>query len=118
MPADLARQQSGLLQQLLLVVFAEVEVVVGGGVQGEDVVGGFELGDGDEADWGVRGGFGGFDAGEDGGEGGGEVFGSRGVDSHFGGFVVWSVGHGGIGSLREFKAVASVSVDSVDSIYL
>lgn len=34
MPADLAGQEDGFLKELLLVVFAEVEVVVGGSVQG------------------------------------------------------------------------------------
>lgn len=94
MPADLPGQEEGLLEEFLLVVFAEMEVVVGGDVKGEDVVGGLELGDGDETDGGARGGgFGGLDAREDGGDGCGEVFRSGWVDSHFCGFGVFCVGH-------------------------
>lgn len=51
MPPYFAGQQFGLLEELLLVVFAEVKVRVGRGVEGEDVVGGFEFGDGDETRW-------------------------------------------------------------------
>ena len=50
MPLDGARQQVGLLAQLLGVVLAKVGVAGGIQVQGEDVVGGLELGHGDEAD--------------------------------------------------------------------
>jgi len=42
-PADLAREQEGFGKEFLLVVFAEVEVGVGRGVEGEDVVCGFEF---------------------------------------------------------------------------
>lgn len=42
----------GLLLEFLKVVFAEVEVDVGSGVEGEDIVDGFELGDGYETDLG------------------------------------------------------------------
>ena len=49
-PLDGARQQVGLLAQLLGVVLAKVGVAGGILVQGEDVVGGLELGHGDEAD--------------------------------------------------------------------
>lgn len=48
MPPYLAGEEPRFLEEFLLVVFAEVEVGVGRGVQGEDVGGGFELGDGDE----------------------------------------------------------------------
>ena len=52
MPAYLAREEDGFLQEFLLVVFAKVDMVVGCGGQGQDVVCGFELGDRDETDWG------------------------------------------------------------------
>lgn len=86
MPPDFLGEEFGFLEKLLLVVFAEVEMGVWGGVQGEDVIGGFELGDGDEAGrGGGGGGEGGGDAGEDGGEVGGEGGGAGGGDGHFGG---------------------------------
>ncbi len=54
MPAYGAREEGGFGEEFLLVVFAEVQVLVlgvgVGGVEGEDVGGGFEFGDGDEAD--------------------------------------------------------------------
>jgi hypothetical protein len=50
-PADGAREQLGLVEELLDVVFAKVRVQgVRGLVEGEDIVCGLELGDGDEAD--------------------------------------------------------------------
>lgn len=49
-PADGARQQLGLLGELLGVVFAKVRVLGGGLVQRENVIGRLELGDGYEAD--------------------------------------------------------------------
>jgi hypothetical protein len=50
-PADGAREQLGLVEELLDVVFAKVRVQrVRGLVQGKNVVCGFQLGDGDEAD--------------------------------------------------------------------
>jgi hypothetical protein len=60
-PADRAREERGLLEELLDVVFAKVRVGgIRGLVEGENVVCGFEFGDGDEADlyvgvsvWGV-----------------------------------------------------------------
>lgn len=54
MPADGAREEGGFLEEFLLVVFAEVEVVGWGGVEGEDVGCGFEFGDCYEADLGGR----------------------------------------------------------------
>ena len=72
MPVDGLWEENGFGEQFLEVVFAEVEVRVWGGVQGEDVVCGFEFGDGDEADGVFGGGCGGAgDAGKDGGEVGG-----------------------------------------------
>ena len=53
MPTDGARQEEGFLLQFLLVIFAEVDVGGGRGVEGEDVGCGLELGDGDQADLGV-----------------------------------------------------------------
>lgn len=50
MPVDGLWEESGFGEEFLEVVFAEVEVGVWGRVQGEDVVGRFEFGDGDEAD--------------------------------------------------------------------
>lgn len=48
MPVDGAGQEFGFFEQFLDVVFAKVGLErVGGLVEGEDVVGGFELGDGD-----------------------------------------------------------------------
>lgn len=86
MPADLAGQDLGFLQEFLLVVFAEVEVRGRRLVEGEDVVGGFEFGDGDEAGGlgGGGAGGGGGDTGKDGGEVGGESFGAGGVNVHLG----------------------------------
>ena len=55
MPADGGREQAGLLEEFLEVVFAEVEVGGWGVVEGEDVGCGFEFGDGDEAWWVVNG---------------------------------------------------------------
>jgi hypothetical protein len=50
-PADRAREERRLLEELLDVVFAKVRVCgVWGLVQGEDVVCGLEFGDGNEAD--------------------------------------------------------------------
>ena len=43
-------EQSGFLREFLRVVFAEIAVVVREVVEGEDVVGGFEFGDGYETD--------------------------------------------------------------------
>lgn len=98
MPADLAGQELGFLEEFLLVVFAEVEVCSGGVVEGEDVVGGFEFGDRDEADRLRGGGGGGGDAGEDGGEVCGEGFGAGGVDVHLGWWLGGGGGgHGGLG---------------------
>jgi len=57
MPLDGGREESGFLREFLRVVFAEVAVPVRGVVEEEDVVCGFEFGDGYEADlWGVGGG--------------------------------------------------------------
>jgi hypothetical protein len=51
MPADGAREDLGFLEEFLDVVFAEVGLQrVRLLVQGEDVVGGLQLGDGDETD--------------------------------------------------------------------
>lgn len=53
-PGDGAGEEGGLLGELLGVVLAEVgDGGRGVGVQGEDVVGGLQLGDGDETDLGV-----------------------------------------------------------------
>jgi hypothetical protein len=50
-PADGAREELGFLEEFLNVVFAKVCVERGWRlVEGEDVVCGFQLGDGDEAD--------------------------------------------------------------------
>jgi hypothetical protein len=50
-PADRAREELGFLEEFLDVVFAKVCVQVRGRlVEGEDVICGFELRDGDEAD--------------------------------------------------------------------
>ena len=50
MPADGAGQERGLLEELLDVVLAEVDMLERRLVQGEDVGSGLELGDGYEAD--------------------------------------------------------------------
>ena len=50
MPADGAGQERGLLEELLDVVLAEMDVLERRLVQGEDVGGRLELGDGYEAD--------------------------------------------------------------------
>lgn len=51
MPLDGPRQQLGLLLQLLRIVLAEMDLLdLGSLVQSQDVVGGLELGHGDEAD--------------------------------------------------------------------
>ena len=50
MPSYLAGKEERFFLELLLVVFAKVEVGDGGLVEGENVVSGFELGDGYEAD--------------------------------------------------------------------
>lgn len=47
MPSDGRWQEAGFLEQFLEVVLAEVEVGGWGVVEGEDVGGGFEFGDGD-----------------------------------------------------------------------
>lgn len=49
-PADGARQERGFGDELLLVVFAKVQVRGGRAVEGEDVRGRFQFRDGDEAD--------------------------------------------------------------------
>jgi hypothetical protein len=49
-PTNRPREDSGFGVELLGVVFAEVEMGGRGLVEGEDVGGGFEFGDGDEAD--------------------------------------------------------------------
>jgi len=56
MPLDCRREQSGFLREFLRVVFAEIAVVVWEVVEGEDVVDGFEFGDGYETDLGGEGG--------------------------------------------------------------
>ena len=43
MPAYLVREEEGFLEELLVVVFAEVEVGGGWGVEVQDVVGGVEF---------------------------------------------------------------------------
>jgi len=52
-PSDRGREQARFLRELLGVIFAEVDVSMV--MKGEDVVGGLEFGDGDEADlrWGI-----------------------------------------------------------------
>lgn len=48
-------EETGFLLEFLEVVFAKVGLMcgwVGGGVEGEDVTGGFEFGDGDQTGWG------------------------------------------------------------------
>lgn len=50
MPADGARQEGGFGEELLLVVFAKVQVLGGRVVEGEDVCSRFQFRDGDEAD--------------------------------------------------------------------
>jgi hypothetical protein len=53
-PADGAGEELGFFEEFLDVVFAKVRVYGRGGlVEGEDVVCGFQLGDGDEADLGA-----------------------------------------------------------------
>ena len=81
MPTDGRGKEKGFLLELLNVVFAEVEVGGGMVVKGEDVVGGFQFGDSDEA-WVARGGECG-EAGQDAGEIGGELGCSGGIDAHF-----------------------------------
>jgi hypothetical protein len=49
-PADGFGQEGGFFREFLSVILAEVEVFVFRIVEGEDIVGGFEFGDGDEAD--------------------------------------------------------------------
>ena len=56
-------------------------------MQGEVIVGGLELGDGHEADGGLRGFGRGLDAGEDAGDVGGELFCASRIHSHL---RVWS----------------------------
>lgn len=48
MPLDSAREQSRFLDEFLGVVFAKVRVGEGRLVEGEDVIGRFEFGDGDK----------------------------------------------------------------------
>lgn len=48
MPLDSAREQGGFLDEFLGVVFAKVRVGEGRLVEGEDIIGRFEFGDGDK----------------------------------------------------------------------
>lgn len=50
MPFDGTREDRGLLREFLRIVLAEVNVFDGLMVQGKDVVGGLQLGDGYETD--------------------------------------------------------------------
>ena len=53
MPSNFAGKKEGLLKELLLVIFTKVQMRCGGAIESEDVRGGFEFGDSDEAGIGV-----------------------------------------------------------------
>ena len=68
MPSDLAGKEEGFGEEFLLVIFTKVKMVMRSLVEGEDVVGRLEFGDGNKADAGLLRLFSSLDPVDDGGD--------------------------------------------------